>query len=50
MSAPLPDDHSAGFIGLVVAATILALALGGIVKWTNIKYAGHGPAAAAEHK
>ncbi len=50
MSAPLPGDRSAGYVGLLVAATILLLILGGIVKWTNIRYAGHESAAAAEHK
>ncbi len=50
MSAPLPGDKAAGYWGLVVASAFLLLVLGGIVKWTNIQFAGHGPAAAAEHK
>ena len=46
MSAPLPGDKAAGYWGLVVASAFLLLVLGGIVKWTNIQFAGHGPAAA----
>ncbi len=50
MSAPLPGDKPAGYWGLMVAAAFLLLVLGGIVKWTNMTYAEHKPAAAAEHK
>ena len=50
MSAPLPGDRSAGYVGLAVAAAILLLMLGGIVKWTNLSYASHERAPAAQHR
>ncbi|HEU4564430.1 MAG TPA: hypothetical protein VFS05_07275 [Gemmatimonadaceae bacterium] len=48
MSAPLPQDKSAGFTGLVVAVVFLLGTIYGIVQYTNAKYAGHNKGAAAE--
>lgn len=45
MSAPLPKDKAAGFIGLVVSVVFLFGVLTAIVKMTNAKYAAATPAA-----
>lgn len=47
MSAPLPEDKRAGFMGLIVACVVLFLAMYGIVEYTNAKFAGHKAEAAA---
>jgi hypothetical protein len=50
MSAPLPGDKRAGFIGLTVAVVFLLVVNIVIVELTNAKFAGHsrrGPAPAA---
>lgn len=46
MSAPLPQDKSAGFTGLLVAVVFLFATIYGIVQYTNAKYAGHTAGAA----
>ncbi len=50
MSAPLAGDRGAGFTGLLVAAALLLLILGAIVKWTNVVYTRREPAPAAQHR
>jgi hypothetical protein len=49
MSAPLPGDKRAGFIGLVVAAVFILWLVTLVVYLTNAKYAHRegAPAAAA---
>ncbi len=51
MSAPLLQDKSGGFMGLVGGGIILAIVLYGIVHFTNVHYAKlaatEKPAAAA---
>ncbi len=50
MVAPRPEDMKAGFTGLIVAVVLLFVAIFGIVKLTNAKYAHPEPAAAATPK
>ena len=46
MSAPLPGDKRAGFIGLIVGGIAVFLIAWGIVHLTNKKYEGEHPAGA----
>ena len=41
MSAPLPGDKRAGFLGLIVSAIAIAAILYGMNQWTSAKYEGH---------
>ena len=50
MSAPLAEDRGAGFTGLLVAAALLLLILGGIVKLTNKSYERQERAPSAQHR
>lgn len=41
MSAPLPGDKPASFIGLAVGAAAIGVILYGMTLWTAGKYEGH---------
>lgn len=41
MSAPLPGDKPAAFIGMILGAVAIGAFAFGMVKWTNTKYEGH---------
>ena len=47
MSAPLPGDKSAGFMGLIIGGIAVFLIAWGIVHLTNKKYEGHNEGAPA---
>lgn len=46
MSAPLPGDKPAGYIGLIAGAIVIFGILYGMVQWTNGRFEGHAPPAA----
>jgi hypothetical protein len=50
MAAPLPGDKKAGFMGLIIGAVVLFIALFGIVHLTNARYAFHEGSRAAATK
>jgi hypothetical protein len=41
MSAPLPGDKPAGYLGLIAGAITIAAILYGMTLWTAGKYEGH---------
>ena len=41
MSAPLPGDKPAGFLGVIVGAVVIGAFVYGMVLWTAGKYEGH---------
>ncbi len=41
MSAPLPEDKRAGFVGLIVSVAFLLALTYGVVLLTNTMFAGH---------
>ena len=48
MSAPQPGDKAAAFRGLIITSILLFVVAFGIVKLTNMKFAGHAPADGAK--
>ena len=42
MSAPLPGDKPAGFIGMIAGALVIGAILYGMVQWTDSRFEGHG--------
>ena len=47
MSAPLPGDKPAGFIGMIVGSLAIGAILYAMVLWTNGRMEGHGKNPAA---
>ena len=41
MSAPLPGDKSAAYVGFFAGALVIGLFAFGMVKWTNGRFEGH---------